>query len=87
VEQVANFKYLGLVISDDAKSLIDIKTRIALAKEAINKRKELLTKQLSKPLKKRMIRTLVWPVALYGCETWTLQKAEMDKLQAFEMWL
>jgi len=78
VEQVANFKYLESFISDDGRSLMDIKTRIALAKEALNK-KELLTKQLSKPLKKR-IRTLVWPIALYGCETWALRKAQVDKL-------
>ena len=31
-----------------------------------------------------MIRTLMWPVALYGCETWTLRKVEVDKLEAFE---
>ena len=30
---------------------------------------------------------LMWPVALYGCETWTLKKEEKDKLEALEMWL
>jgi len=85
VGQVANFTYIASFISNDGRSIIDIKTRIALAKEAFNKRKDLLTKQLSKQLKKRMIRILVWPVALYGRETWTLRKAEVDKLQAFEM--
>ena len=47
----------------------------------------MLLKQMKKPLKKRMIRSLVWPVALYGRETWTLRKVEVDKLEAFEMWL
>ena len=74
LEQVTNFKYLGSFISEDGRNLVDIKTRIVLAKQAFNNRKELLTKQMKKPLKKRMIRTLVWPVALYGCETWTLRK-------------
>ena len=87
LEQVTNFKYLGSIISEDGRNLVDIKTRIVLAKQAFNNRKELLTKQMKKPLKKRMIRTLVWPVALYGCETWTLRKVEVDKLEAFEMWL
>ena len=87
VEQVANFKYLGSMISEDGRSSMDIKVRIALAKEAFNKRKELLTKRMNKTLKKRMIKVLVWPVALYGCETWTLRKADMSKLQALEMWL
>lgn len=42
---------------------------------------------MSKALKKRMIKVLVWPVVLYGCETWTLRQAKIDKLRAFEMWL
>ena len=87
VEQVTNFKYLGSYISDDGRSLTDVKTRVALAKEAFNKRKEFLSKRMNRTLKKRMIKTLIWPVALYGCETWTLRKMEIDKLEACEMWL
>ena len=57
-----------------------MKTRIALAKEAFNKRKEFLTKGgLSRTLRKRMVKVLVWPVMLYGCETWTLRKKEINK--------
>src|SRR6476661_2534079 len=33
-----------------------------------------------------MVKALVWPVVLYGCETWTMRKEEMDRLKAFEMW-
>jgi len=87
IEQVSNFKYLGSLISEDGRCLIDVKTRIALAKDAFNKRKEFLTGGLSETLKKRMVKVLVWPVALYGCETWTLKKEEKDKLEALEMWL
>ena len=87
IEQVSNFKYLGSLISEDGRCLIDVKTRIALAKDAFNKRKEFLTGGLSGTLKKRMVKVLVWPVAIYGCETWTLKKEEKDKLEALEMWL
>ena len=87
IEQVGKFKYLGSIISEDGRSLIDIKARIAMAKDAFNKRKELLTKGLSRALKKRMIKVLIWPVVLYGCETWTLLAAGIDKLEALEMWL
>jgi hypothetical protein len=45
-----------------------------MAKVSFDKSKELLTKGLKKDLKKRMVKTLVWPVALYGCETWTMKK-------------
>ena len=58
-----------------------------MAQEAFNKRKELLTKGLSRSLKKRMVKILVWPVVLYGCETWTLLQDEIERLEALEMWL
>ena len=87
MEQVERFKYLGSVITGDGRCIEDVKQRIGMAKDAFNKRKELLTKSMSKGLKKRMIKTLVWPVALYGCETWTMKKEVIDKLEAFEMWV
>ena len=65
-----------------------MKMRIALAKEAFNKRKEFLTKGgLSRTLKKRMVKVLVWPVVMYGCEAWTLRNEEINSLGALEMWL
>src|SRR5688572_9395707 len=81
VEQVESFKYLGAIISEDRRSLNDVKTRIALAKDAFNKRKELLTKGLSRTLKMRLVKVLVWPVVLDGCETWTLRRAASYKLE------
>src|SRR4051812_7480277 len=87
IEQVKSFKYLGSVITEDGRSHSDVSIRIAMAKEAFNKRKELLKKGLSRKLKKRMIKVLVWPVVLYGCETWTLLQDEIDRLKALEMWL
>ena len=59
IEQVSNFKYLGSLISEDGRCHVDVKTRIALAKDAFNKRKEFLTGGLSGTLKKRMVKVLV----------------------------
>ena len=73
VEQVAKFKYLGAWITDDAKCDLELRDRIAVAKEAFSKRRELLTKGLSLATKKKIIKTLIWSVALYGAETWTLK--------------
>ena len=87
MEQVERFKYLGSVITEDGRCIEDVKQRIGMTKDAFNKRKELLTKSMSKGLKKRMIKTLVWPVALYGCKTWTMKKEVIDKLEALEMWV
>ena len=38
-------------------------------------------------LRKILVKTLVWPVVLYGCETWTMRKEEINRLNAFEMWV
>ena len=87
VEQVKKFRYLGSMISEDGRCIDDVKSRIGMAKDAFYKTKELLTKSLSKSIKKRMVKSLIWPVALYGCETWTMRKEESDRLAAFEMWI
>src|SRR6476619_4728755 len=67
--------------------LDDVKTRIGMAKDAFNKRKELLTRSIRVDLRKRLVKTLVWPVVLYECETWTKRKEEINRLNAFEMWV
>jgi len=87
VEQVKQFKYLGSLLTEDGKSKAEIRARIGMAKTAFNKKKVLLTKTLSKDIKKRIIKAVVWSVALYGAETWTLQKEEVRRLEAFEMWV
>ena len=42
---------------------------------------------MDRNLKKRIVRSVVWSVALYGAETWTLLKTDLQKLEAFEMWV
>src|SRR6476661_8787275 len=66
VEQVSKFRYPGSLISEDGRCLDDVKTRILMAKDAFNKRKELLTRSIRVDLRKRLVKTLVWPVVLYG---------------------
>ena len=78
-EQVSKFRYLGSLISEYGRCLDDVKTRIGLAKDAFNKRKELLTRSIRVDLRKRLVKTLVWPVVLYGCETWTMRKEEINR--------
>src|SRR6476619_3920607 len=87
VEQVRKFRYLGSVSSQDGRCLDDIKTRIGMAKNASNKIKEPLTRSIRVDLRKRLVKTLVWPVVLYRCETWTMRKEEINRLNAFEMWV
>ena len=54
---------------------------------SFNKRKELVTRSIRVHLRKRLVKTLVWSVVLYGCETWTMRKEEKNRFNAFEMWV
>ena len=67
IEQVAKFKYLRVILSEDGRCLEDVKVRIGIAKDAFNKRKELLSKRFCKSVKKRIVKTLIWSVVLYAC--------------------
>ena len=87
LEQVGAFCYLGSMITNDAKCHVEIKRRIAMGKDAFYKRKELMRGKLNKNLKKRMIKTMIWSVVLYGSETWTMRKEDIKRLEAFEMWI
>src|SRR5215510_7102107 len=64
----------------------EIKVRIAIAKLAFSRKKELLVRTMKLKLKKRIVKTLVWSVLLYGAETWALRKEDIRRLEACEMW-
>lgn len=87
VEQVKKFRYLGAMISEDGRCETEVKVRIGMAKDAFNRRKELLRRNMSIPVKKSIVKTVVWSVALYGCETWALKKDDIQRLNALEMWI
>jgi hypothetical protein len=65
-EQGHSFKYLGRTMIEDGRCKKEIRIRIALAKEAFNKRKELPTKKFDNSVKKKTVKTLVWTTLLYG---------------------
>ena len=81
LEKVKQFCYLGSLVTENCRSCHDIRKRIALGKETFNKKSDLIH------LKKRMMKAFVWSVALYGSETWTLQKEDIRRLEAFEIWI
>ena len=58
-----------------------------MAKDAFNKRKELLSKRMNIDTKKRIVKALVWSIALYGAETWALGAEDIKRIEAFEMWV
>jgi len=86
LEQVSRYKYLGSWISDDAKCVEEIRTRIALAKEAFWKNKELLRGNIRPRTKLKILNCYIFSVLNYGCECWTWNKATLNKIDAFEQW-
>ena len=88
IETVHKAKFLGSQVTDEGDSTADIKSRIGQAKSVANSMAETWKSQeLSRPFKVRLAKALVWTVALYACETWTLRKQEETMINAFEMWL
>lgn len=86
LEQVTHFKYLGTEVTDQNISTTDLRCRTAQALAAAgNLRVIWRNTGISLKTKLRLLDCLVLPIALYGCETWTLNKAELKKLQAFGM--
>jgi hypothetical protein len=69
----------------DASSTREIKSRIAMAKAAFNKKKTLFTSKLDLNLRKKLVKCYIWSVALHGAETWTLRKVDQKYLESFEM--
>jgi hypothetical protein len=85
LKNVEYFSYLGSMITNDARCTREIKSRIAMAKAAFNKKKNLFTSELDLNLRKKLVKCYIWSIALYGAETWTLRKMDQKYLESFEM--
>ena len=74
------FKYLESMLTTGGSCQTEIRTRITIiGKQTFMKRKSQLTKTCKLNLKKRIIKTAVWSVMLYGCETWTIKAIDVQK--------
>jgi len=83
---VEYFKYLGSMLTNDGRCTCEIKSKIAIAKAAFNKKKTLFTSKLDLNLRKKLLKFYIWSMALYGAETWTLRTTDQKYLESFEMW-
>jgi hypothetical protein len=63
------------IITNDARCICEIKSRIAKAKAAINKKKTLFVSKLDFKLKKKLVKCYIWRTALYGAETWHISES------------
>jgi hypothetical protein len=87
VDQVDTFNFLGSFIVKDGGSSAEIKRRLAMAKTSASTLSNIWKdKEITRATKIRVMKALVFPVALYGCETWAVGKADRRAISAFEMW-
>src|SRR5215469_10080546 len=87
VKQVGRFNYLGSLINKDGRCEDEIRKRINKAKYAFNNMKSLLTNsKVSIETRKRFVKCYVWSTLLYGCESWTLRKTDVRRIQAAEIY-
>ena len=86
IEVVEEFPFLGSTICKNGSSIKDVTKWLALGRAAMTKLTKIMQdKDISKHTKKRLVSTIVFPVAMYGSECWTLRKKEKKKIEAFEM--
>ena len=88
VKQENNFVYLGSTVTSDGRCEKEIVKRISMAKGAFNKmRNILINTHINIRIRKRAVKIYIWPVMLYGCETWTISGKIERKIEAAEMWI
>ena len=87
METVTNFIFLGSNITADGGCNHEIKRHLLLGRKAmINLDSILKSRDVTLPAKFRLVKAIVFPVVMYGCESWTIKKAEHRKIDAFELW-
>ena len=87
VETVAEFIFLGSKITVDGDCSHEIKRRLLLGRKAITNLDSIFkSRDITLPTKVRVVKAMVFPVVMYGCESWTVKKAELWRTDACELW-
>ena len=87
VETVSDFIFLGSKITADADRSNEIKRRLLLGRKVMTNLDSILkSRDITLPTKACLVKAMVFPVVMYGCESWTAKKAEHQRIDAFELW-
>ena len=87
VETVSDFIFLGSKIPTDGDCSHEIKRRLLLGRKVMTNLDSILkSRDITSPTKVRLVKDMVFPVVMYGCESWTMKKAERRRVDAFELW-
>ena len=87
VETVTDFTFLGSQITVDGDCSHEIKIRSFLGRKVITNLDSIFkSRDITLPTKVCLVKVMVFPVVIYGCESWTMKKAERRRIDAFELW-
>ena len=87
VETVSDFMFWGSKITADGDCSHEIKRLLLLGRKVMNNIDSILkSRDITLPTKVRLVKAMVFSVVMYGCESWTVKKAEHRKIDAFELW-
>ena len=87
METVADFIFLGSKITADVDCSHEIKRRLLLGRKVMTNLDSILeSRNITLSTKVRLVKAMVFPVVMYGCESWTVKKAEHQRIDAFELW-
>ena len=87
METVRDFIFLGSKITADGDCSHEIKRHLLLGKKAMTNLDSILkSRDITLPTKVHLVKAMVFPVVMYGCESWTIKKAECRRIDAFELW-
>ena len=87
VETVADFIFWGSKITADGDFSHEIKRQLLLGRKVMTNIDSILkSRDITLPIKVHLVKAMVFPVVMYGCENWTIKKAECRRINAFELW-
>ena len=87
VETVADFNLGGSKITADGDYSHEIKRRLFLGRKVMTNLDSILkSRDITLPTKVCLVKAMAFPVGMYGCESWTVKKAEHRRIDAFELW-
>ena len=87
MEILRDFIFLGFKITGDSDCSHEIRRHLLLGRKVVTKLDSVLkSRNITLPTKVHLVKAMVFPVVMYGCESWTIKKAERQRIDAFELW-
>ena len=87
VETVTDFIFLGSKITADGDCSHEIKRHLLIGRKVMNNLESILkSRDITLPTTVRLVKAMVFPGVMHGCESWTIKKAEYRRIDAFELW-